>query len=164
MEITLIAAFDNNQAIGKEGDLPWRLSSDLKHFKKITMGNTIVMGRKTFDSIGRALPNRKNVVLTRNKNWINEGVITINHPDEIKSICKNENEVFIIGGAEIYEVFLKKATKMILSLVDTEVEFADAFFPDFEKENWEVVRQSKFIKEENDDFPYKIVTFRKLIK
>ena len=78
--------------------------------------------------------------------------------------CKNENEVFIIGGAEIYEVFLKKATKMILSLVDTEVEFADAFFPDFEKENWEVVRQSKFIKEENDDFPYKIVTFRKLIK
>ena len=70
MEITLIAAFDNNQAIGTQGDLPWRLSSDLKHFKKITTGNTIVMGRKTFDSIGRALPNRKNVVLTRNKNLI----------------------------------------------------------------------------------------------
>ncbi|MAO69592.1 MAG: dihydrofolate reductase [Euryarchaeota archaeon] len=164
MEITLIAAFDNNQAIGKEGDLPWRLSSDLKHFKKITTGNTIVMGRKTFDSIGRALPNRKNVVLTRNKNWKNKEVITINHPDEIISICKNENEVFIIGGAEIYEVFLKIATKMILSLVDTEVEFADAFFPDFEDKDWEIVKQSKVIKEENDDFFYKIVTFKKLLK
>tara|TARA_B100000945_G_C20421444_1_gene618266 strand:- start:3226 stop:3720 length:495 start_codon:yes stop_codon:yes gene_type:complete len=164
MDITLIAAFDKNQAIGKQGDLPWHLSSDLKHFKKITTGSTIVMGRKTFDSIGKALPNRKNVVLTRNKNWEKEGVITINDPNDINSICINENEIFIIGGAEIYKSFLKIATKMILSFVETEVNSADAFFPEFDKECWKIIDTTKSIKEENDDFSYKIKTFVKLTK
>ena len=164
MEITLIAAFDKNQAIGKQGDLPWHLSSDLKHFKKITTGNTIIMGRKTFDSIGKALPNRKNIVLTRNEKWEYEDIITINNPNEINSICKNENEIFIIGGAEIYKAFLKTATKMILSYVETEVEFADAFFPVFEKEHWTIVNQSELIKEEKDDFPYRIMTLKRVVK
>ena len=164
MDITLIAAFDKNQAIGKQGDLPWHLSSDLKHFKKITTGSTIVMGRKTFDSIGKALPNRKNIVLTRNKDWQKEGVITINDPSEINSICINENEIFIIGGAEIYKAFLKIATKMILSFVETEVNSADAFFPEFDKECWGIIDSTKNIKEENDDFTYRIKTFIKLAK
>ena len=164
MEITLIAAFDKNQAIGVKGELPWHLSSDLKHFKKMTSGNTIVMGRKTFDSIGRALPNRNNIVLTRNITWKYEGVTTINNTNEIFNICKNEKEVFVIGGAEIYDVFLSIATKMILSYVETEVEGADAFFPEFNSRKWETIEESKLIKEENDDFAYKIKTLQRLVK
>ncbi len=164
MEISLIAAFDKNQAIGKNGDLPWHLSSDLKHFKNITTGNTIVMGRKTFDSIGRALPNRKNIVLTRNLNWQSEGVITINDVNEIFDICKNDSEIFVIGGAEIYNAFLNVATKMILSYVEAEVNEADAFFPKFESGKWEIIDESRTIKEEKDDFSYRVVTLKKLIK
>ena len=164
MEISLIAAFDKNQAIGKNGDLPWHLSSDLKHFKNITTGNTIVMGRKTFDSIGRALPNRKNIVLTRNLKWQFEGVVTINNVNDIFEICKNDSEIFVIGGAEIYNAFLDIATKMILSYVETEVKDADAFFPKFKSENWKVMDESDIIKEENDDFSYKIITLKKSTK
>ena len=164
MEISLIAAFDKNQAIGKNGDLPWHLSSDLKHFKNITTGNTIVMGRKTFDSIGRALPNRKNIVLTRNLKWQCEGVVTINNVNDIFEICKNDSEIFVIGGAEIYNAFLEIATKMILSYVETEVKDADAFFPKFKSENWKLMDESEIIKEENDDFSYKIITLEKLTK
>tara|TARA_B100000287_G_scaffold291163_1_gene274538 strand:+ start:246 stop:740 length:495 start_codon:yes stop_codon:yes gene_type:complete len=164
MEISLIAAFDKNQAIGKNGDLPWHLSSDLKHFKNITTGNTIVMGRKTFDSIGRALPNRKNIVLTRNLKWQFEGVVTINNVNEIFEICENDSEIFVIGGAEIYNAFLDIATKMILSYVETEVKDADAFFPKFKSENWKIMDESEIIKEENDDFSYKIITLKKSTK
>ena len=164
MEISLIAAFDKNQAIGKNGDLPWHLSSDLKHFKNITTGNTIVMGRKTFDSIGRALPNRKNIVLTRNLKWQYEGVVTINNVNEIFEICKNDSEIFVIGGAEIYNAFLEIATKMILSYVETEVKDADAYFPKFKSENWKVMDESEIIKEENDEFSYKIITLKKSTK
>ena len=164
MEISLIAAFDKNQAIGKNGDLPWHLSSDLKHFKNITTGNTIVMGRKTFDSIGRALPNRKNIVLTRNLKWQFEGVVTINNVNDIFEICENDSEIFVIGGAEIYNAFLEIATKMILSYVETEVKDADAFFPKFKSENWKIMDESEIIKEENDDFSYKIITLKKSTK
>ncbi|MEE3134654.1 MAG: dihydrofolate reductase [Candidatus Thermoplasmatota archaeon] len=164
MEISLIAAFDKNQAIGKNGDLPWHLSSDLKHFKNITTGNTIVMGRKTFDSIGRALPNRKNIVLTRNLKWQFEGVVTINNVNDIFEICENDSEIFVIGGAEIYNAFLDIATKMILSYVETEVKDADAFFPKFKSENWKIMDESEIIKEENDDFSYKIITLKKSTK
>ena len=164
MGITLIAAFDKNKAIGVEGDLPWHLSSDLKHFKKITTGNTIVMGRKTFDSIGKALPNRKNIVLTRNEKWNFEGVFTIHNANEIFEHCNDYEEIFVIGGAEIYKEFLEIATKMILSYVETEVEFADAFFPEFNPKNWKIIDESNLIKEEKDDHPYRIKTLEKLVK
>ena len=163
MEITLIAAFDKNNAIGNKGELPWHLSSDLKHFKNVTTGRTIIMGRKTFESIGRALPNRKNIVLTRNLNWKYENVITINNPNEIFKICNDEEEIFVIGGGEIYKAFFPIATKMILSYANTEVKNADSFFPEFSNNTWEKKEESKEIKEENDDFSYKILQFRKII-
>ena len=161
MELTLIAAFDKNQAIGIDGELPWNLSSDLKHFKKVTTGHSIIMGRKTFDSIGKALPNRKNIVLTRNKEWKVDGVITITNVDEIYQVCENEEEVFVIGGAEIYTAFLDTATKMILSYVETEVKDADAFFPQFDMRAWQTIEKSNMIKEEKDDYHYKIITLHK---
>ena len=161
MEITLIAAFDKNHAIGSKGSLPWHLSSDLKHFKKVTSGNAIIMGRKTFDSIGKALPNRENFVLTRNINWTKKDIITIHSPELIFELGKNLKEIFVIGGGEIYESFMPIATKMILSYVDTEVADADTFFPKFSTETWEKIEESESIKEENDDFSYKIVVFKK---
>ncbi len=162
MQITLIAAFDKNQAIGIQGDLPWHLSSDLKNFKKLTTGNTIVMGRKTYDSIGRALPHRKNIVLTRNTKWKKADVITINNVNEIYEVCSNEKEIFIIGGAEIYNEFIDIATKMILSYVDVEINNADAFFPTFELGTWPIINKSKQIKEENDDYFYRIIEHLRL--
>jgi dihydrofolate reductase len=162
MQITLIAAFDKNQAIGIQGDLPWHLSSDLQNFKKITTGNTIVMGRKTYDSIGRALPHRKNIVLTRNTTWKKADVITINNVNEIYEVCPNEKEIYIIGGAEIYNEFIDIATKMILSYVDVEINNADAFFPTFELSTWPIINKSKQIKEENDDYFYRIIEHRRL--
>ncbi len=162
MHIILIAAFDRNQAIGFEGDLPWRLSSDLKNFKKLTTGNTIVMGRKTYDSIGKALPNRKNIVLTRNTLWEKPDVITIHNIADIYEVCPNEKEIYIIGGAEIYAEYIGIATKMILSYVDAEIKNADAFFPKFELNSWPVVNKSKEIKEENDDYSYRIIEHHKL--
>ena len=151
MELTLIAAFDKNQAIGIDGELPWNLSSDLKHFKKVTTGHSIIMGRKTFDSIGKALPNRKNIVLTRNKEWKVDGVITITNVNEIYQICENEDEVFVIGGAEIYTAFLDTATKMILSYVETEVKDADAFFPQFDMRAWQTIEKSNMIKDSSKE-------------
>jgi len=162
MHITLIAAFDKNRAIGIKGKLPWHLSSDLKHFKKITSNNTIIMGRKTFDSIGKALPNRKNIVLTRNSEWEKEDVITIHHINEIYDYCSDEKEIFVIGGAEIYNAFLDIATKMILSYVETEIKNADAYFPKFELDSWPIVNKSKKIKEEKDDYHYRIIEHHKL--
>ena len=162
MQVTLIAAFDKNQAIGIQGDLPWHLSSDLQNFKKLTTGNTIVMGRKTYDSIGRALPHRKNIVLTRNTTWEKPDVITIHNVNEIYEVCLNEKEVYIIGGAEIYNEFIDIATKMVLSYVDVEINNADAFFPKFELNKWPIINKSKQIKGENDDYSYRIIEHRRL--
>ncbi|RAH15710.1 MAG: dihydrofolate reductase [Methanobacteriota archaeon] len=162
MEITLIAAFDKNYAIGRKGELPWHLSSDLKHFKKITSGNAIIMGRKTFESIGKPLPNRDNYVLTKNINWTNKDVFVIHSPDLIYKISKDVKEVFVIGGGEIYEAFMPIASKMILSYVNTEVEDADAYFPNFSEDNWMKTKESESIKEDNDEFDYKILIFKRI--
>jgi dihydrofolate reductase len=130
--LTLIAAMDRNRAIGKGGRLPWHLPDDLRRFKALTLGHTVLMGRKTFESIGRPLPGRRNVVLTRNPNFQVEGV-------EVVSTLEAGlagGEIMVIGGGEVYTLALPLARRMWLTLVDTEIIGADTFFPEFDPSLW----------------------------
>ena len=127
-EIILIAAMDRNRAIGKEGALPWRLPDDLKRFKALTLGQTVLMGRKTFDSIGRALPGRRNFVLTRDSSWHAPGVEVFSDIASAQNACST-SELWVIGGGEIYAQTLAHAERLEITNVDIAVEAADAWFP-----------------------------------
>ena len=130
--LTLIAAMDRNRAIGKGGRLPWHLPDDLRRFKALTLGHTVLMGRKTFESIGRPLPGRRNVVLTRNPNFQAEGVEVV--PTLQAGLAGRE--IMVIGGGEVYALALPLARRMWLTLVDTEITEADTFFPEFDPSEW----------------------------
>ncbi len=144
--VSIIVATDNKGGIGKDNQLLWHLPNDLKRFKFLTNNHTIVMGRKTFESIGRALPNRKNVIVSRNIDLIIENC-EVYHSLESAMNAHALEDVFIIGGAEIYKQALTLADKIYLTKVDTELE-ADAYFPSINEAEWELV---KFEKQEKDE-------------
>lgn len=138
-EITLIAAMDRARAIGRGNAMPWHLSDDLKRFKALTLGKPIVMGRKTFESIGRPLPKRRNIVLTRDQNFQFDGVEVIHSLEAgLTDLVSSgfDGEIMITGGGEVYSLALPLAHKMHLTLVDTLVEAADAFFPEWNPTEW----------------------------
>ncbi|MBD1390640.1 type 3 dihydrofolate reductase [Neiella sp. HB171785] len=129
MRISLIAAMGRNRVIGKDNQMPWHMPADLKHFKQVTMGKPVVMGRKTFESIGRPLPGRLNIVITRDANFNAEGITVVASPDAALDIAAQQtDEVMIIGGGQIYQHFLAQATDLYLTFIDAEPE-GDAFFP-----------------------------------
>jgi dihydrofolate reductase len=139
MEIALIAAMDNNRAIGFDNQLPWHLPDDLKFFKSQTQGGVVLMGRKTFESLGcRPLPNRRNIVLTRQADWHHEGVEVAHDWLAIKLQLETEGvkTLWVIGGAEIYALCLSAATELVLTQVDTQLANADAWFPAWSPSGW----------------------------
>ncbi len=140
MTISLIVAMSDNAVIGRDNQLPWHLSEDLKQFKKITMGHPIIMGRKTFESIGKALPGRENIVVTRKPDFSAEGVTVCRDLTSLlKQHLSSEEEVFVIGGSELYEQALPHVRKLYITLIEDEFE-GDAFFPDKNwKNNFEIV-------------------------
>ena len=135
--LALVVAVSRNRCIGKDGGLPWRISEDLKHFKAVTMGHAIIMGRKTFDSIGRPLPGRRNIVVTRNPSLTIEGAETAPDLETAIRMAREggDDEPRIIGGASLYEAALPLATKLYLTEVDVEVE-GDTYFPDWDRGAW----------------------------
>jgi dihydrofolate reductase len=133
--ISLIVAMDRKRGIGIANQLPWRLPEDLAHFKRTTTGHAIIMGRKTFDSIGRPLPGRRNIVVTRNPAWHREGVITASTPEQACALAQQEQEAFIIGGAELFRQTLALADRMIVTEIAAEFE-CDTFFPEVEHARW----------------------------
>ena len=143
MKISLIAAFAEERVIGKDGKIPWTLKEDLKHFRNKTEGFSVVMGRKTYESIGVPLPNRLNIVMTRNPKKL-EGVKEVTNKEKALEIASSySNEVFIIGGEKIYEEFLPLATKMYLTKIYIKTK-GDAFFPKWNVNDWEELsRQDK---------------------
>ena len=143
MEIILIAAVDINLAIGKDEKIPWNIKEDLKFFKKKTENTAIIMGRATYDSIGRPLPNRKNIVMTRSIEG-REGVVEVNSSEEaIREARSYSERVNIIGGEYIYKEFLPVATKLLITEIELEVDSADTYFPAWDKNIWkEVSRQT----------------------
>lgn len=136
IKLSAVAAVGANFELGKGNDLLWHLPEDFKFFKKVTMGAPIVMGRKTFESIGKPLPGRKNIVLTRDQSWQHEGVEVYASIEAFLDKADNSVEYYIIGGAEIYKQFLPLLSTLYLTHVDASFADADAFFPEIEKKNW----------------------------
>ena len=143
MEIVLIAAVDINLAIGKEGKIPWDIKEDLKFFRQNTENTAIVMGRATYDSIGRPLPNRKNIVMTRSIQG-RDGVVEVSSSQEAINEARSYSEkVNIIGGEYIYKEFLPLATKLLITEIELEVNSADAFFPKWDFKMWKEISRQK---------------------
>lgn len=155
--LTMIYACDENGAIGKDGDLPWRQSSDLKHFKLKTLNKTIVMGRKTWDSLGRPLPNRRNVVMTRQEPL--QGVECMSY-EEVMALSEEE-EVVIIGGGEIYALFLEETKEIHRTIVHTMVEDADTYAPDIEDSGFYLIAERRAPAGDKDEHE---MTFQHLIR
>ncbi len=143
MTLSLIVAMDNNRVIGKDNDLPWHLPADLKFFKATTLGKPIIMGRKTFESIGRPLPGRRNIVVTRNADWSADGVDVATNLDAAIALVAGEPEAMIIGGAQIYGQALDYVDRLHVTEVDTSVEGGDAHFPEIAPTLWsEISRET----------------------
>ena len=142
--LSIIAAIAKNNAIGKDNKLIWNLPADLKRFKEITTGKTIIMGRKTFESLGRVLPNRVHIVLTSNNNFEvnNDSVRIIHDISELYEYIKSSEEFFVIGGATIYKMLMPYANKMYITKIYEEFE-ADTFFPEIKTEEWQVISEEK---------------------
>lgn len=150
MKITLVAAIASNNVIGKENSLPWNIPEDLKRFKQMTSGHTILMGRKTFDSIGRPLPNRQNIVMTKDENFDQEGIKVINDFDEALELIKESNEdIFVIGGSKIYELFEPVANSLAITRILKDFE-GDAFFPDINWDLWQIEKEENFFDEKSN--------------
>lgn len=132
MNISMIAAVGRNLELGKANDLIWHFKEDMKFFKQTTIGNTVIMGRKTFESLPKPLADRQNIVITNNKNYTAEGADVVFSLDEALEKCKNEN-VFIIGGGKIYGEFLPRASKLYLTEINDTCTDADTYFPSFDK-------------------------------
>lgn len=135
MIVSAVAAIGENNAIGKDNELLWHLPADLKHFKAVTKGHTIIMGRKTFDSIGKPLPHRRNIVITRQAGLHIEGAEVVHTVEEALALCDREEEVFIVGGAEIYKLAMPFTDRIYLTTVHQSYD-ADAYFPELDRERW----------------------------
>lgn len=159
--ISLMWAMDENRVIGKDNKLPWHLPEDLKFFKRTTMGHPIAMGRKTWDSIGRALPGRENIVITRNESFSCEGCTVLNSIDELLTYSREKREeVFVIGGAEIFKAILPAADRLYLTMIYDQ--FAgDTFFPEFDMADWELVSKEKGIKDEKNPYDYEFLIYKR---
>jgi len=149
--ISLIVAASTNNVIGFQGDLPWRLSNDLKRFKVLTMGKPIVMGRKTYESIGRPLPGRQNIVVTRNPDYVAEGCDVVSSVDAAIQAAGDAEEIMIIGGSHIYEAFLPRADHIYLTRVQVDVE-GDAFLPEFNSNDWQETAVKKHSADVSNDY------------
>ena len=157
MILSFVIAFGENRGIGFGNKLPWNLPDDLKRFKEITRGHTVIMGRKTYDSIGRLLPERKNIIITRDKNYKVPGAVIVHSIEEAKKKCENEKECFVIGGGEIAKLAISHANRMYLTHVEANVP-ADSFFPEFNPDEWEVISEEFHPKDEQHLYNF---TFKK---
>ena len=155
MRISLVVAASTNNVIGRDGELPWHISEDLRHFKAVTMGHPIVMGRRTFESIGRALPGRLNIVVTRNSRFTAEGCTVVDSPAAAlraaEAAEQGADEVMIIGGSEIYRLFLPMAHRIHMTRVEADIE-GDATFPPLEPNEWRIVDEQRFEADESREY------------
>lgn len=156
--ITIIAAAGSNNELGKDNDLVWHLPKDFKRFKKLTTGHHIIMGRKTFQSFPKPLPNRVHIVITRNTDYHPEGAIIVHSMTEALEIAKNDSQIFIIGGGEIYKLGMKIADKIELTRVNSSFE-ADTFFPEISSDDWKLISEEFHLKDEKHKFDFSYQTF-----
>lgn len=163
VNIAMIAAMANNRVIGADNAMPWHLPADLAHFKRITLGKPVIMGRKTYESIGRALPGRLNIVITRDSNYSLSDATVVTSPEAALALaCEQDtNEVMIIGGGNIYKQFLPQATTLYLTFIDLEVA-GDTQFPDYEEHgSWVVSEEEVNTPDDKNRHPYRFVTLQR---
>ena len=159
MILTIIAAAAENNALGKDNDLVWHLPDDFKRFKALTSGHFIIMGRKTFESFPKPLPNRTHVIITRQKDYqVPEGCVVVESIEKAVEACLENEEVFIIGGGEIYKQSINIANKIELTRVHTEVE-ADTFFPEIDGNDWKLIEEEYHPKDEKHQFDFTYLTY-----
>ncbi len=158
--ISLIVAASTNNVIGADGDLPWKLRDDLKRFKRLTMGKPIVMGRRTWESLGRPLPGRQNIVLTRQTDFVADGCEVVASPAAALSVAGKAPEIMIIGGSQVYELFLPKALRLYLTRVQAVVD-GDAFFPDFDEDAWHLVDSEAHPADANNEIAFEFKTYER---
>jgi dihydrofolate reductase len=156
MIISIIVAISENRAIGKDNKLLWHLPADLKHFKDITSGHSIIMGRKTYESVGKPLPKRRNIVVTRKPIQI-EGCEVVNSIEAALELCKNEHEVFIGGGAEIYREAMHLTDRIYLTIVHKEFD-GDTYFPQINSNEWKETAREDHQPDEKNPLPYSFIT------
>ena len=159
--LVLIAAMDRHQVIGKNNRLPWRLSADMKKFKKLTIGYPILMGRKTWESIGRPLPGRRNLVMTRQTDYQALGAQVVHSLDEAIEKVADRDRLFVIGGEEIYRLALPRAQRLLLTHVDTAVEGGDAVFPEWSADAYHVIMEESYCADPKNQFDFRFVEYAK---
>jgi len=160
MKLSIIAAMSANRVIGSNNDLPWRLPADWKHFKNLTMGHHLIMGRKTFESIGRPLPGRTTVVITRQTGYAPEGVLVAHSVEQALQMAAGDDEVFVAGGAQIYQQMLPRADRLYLTSVHEEFE-GDTNFPEFEESDWELISEEGYAPDEKNHYPYSFLIYER---
>tara|TARA_R110000772_G_scaffold216990_1_gene327412 strand:+ start:118 stop:633 length:516 start_codon:yes stop_codon:yes gene_type:complete len=167
IKLSLIVAMAQNRVIGINNNLPWHLSEDLKYFKRVTMGKAIIMGRKTYESIGKPLPGRTNIVVTRNQDYTADGVKVVHSLDEAIQLSENialidgSEEAMLIGGAELYQQALSKAHRLYLTEVHAEVQ-GDAYFPDFDRNEWQETGREDFHAVDPNPYDYSFIVLERV--
>jgi dihydrofolate reductase len=159
MIVSIIVAIGENNAIGKNNQLLWHMPNDLKHFKEVTSGHTIIMGRKTFDSVGKPLPRRRNIVVTR-QNITIPGCEVVKSVEDGLALCKDDDEVFIGGGAEIYKQAMHLTNRIYLTIIHQSFD-ADTFFPEINKQEWKEISREDFQPDEKNPLPYSFITLER---
>ncbi len=161
--ITIIAAIGSNNELGKDNDLIWHLPADLMRFKKVTTGHAIIMGRNTFESIGKPLPNRRSIIITRNTSYTKEGCEVVHSLEDAINLIQDQEHAFIIGGAQIYNESMNKNLVDQLDITEVHQNFeADVFFPVIKNSIWKEVSRASFSSDEKNKFNYSFITYKKL--
>ncbi len=163
MNLAIIVATDEQGLIGKDNDLPWRLSADLQHFKRVTMDKPIVMGRRTHESIGRPLPGRQNIVITSRADFEAPGCDVVHSLEDALALCADREEVMIMGGASLYQQTLPLADKLYLTLVHTRLD-GDTWFPDWSVDDWECISREQHPADEKNDYDYSFMLYQRVRK
>jgi len=161
MKISLIVAMASNRAIGLNNQMPWHLSADLKKFKRITMGSPILMGRKTYESIGRPLPGRTNIIISRNSSYQQNNCLVFDNIEKALAACQKYDEIFIIGGATFYEAMLAKADILYLTQIHKTFD-ADTFFPEINPQQWKEIAREDITDDQSVDFSYSFIKLERI--
>lgn len=160
--LSMIVAMGENRVIGKDNTMPWHLPNDLQYFKKVTTGKTIIMGRKTFDSLGRVLPNRKHIVLTRSNESFPDEVVVVHDVNEILEYVNNhqEEEVFIIGGGQLFSIMLPHVDRLYVTLIKEHFS-GDVYFPEIDLNKWHLIKKEKGLQDEKNRYEYYFLVYER---
>lgn len=161
MPIAQVVAISQNRVIGKDNQLIWHMPADLKHYKNVTMGHHMIMGRKTYESIGRPLPGRTTVIITRDKNYKAEGCIVVHSLDEALKVAANDNEPCIVGGGEIFRQAMDITDKIYLTIIHHDFE-GDTFYPELDPAKWRLTKREDFQPDEKNKYPYSFCEYERV--